>query len=61
MAKVEPWFKPRDEDGDDELINQLGRASRQGPPRGSGSGCVVLVLAGAAAGALVSLAPVVIR
>lgn len=42
MAKHEPWYKPRDENGDEELINWLG--GRKNPPpqqtkSGGGLGC----------------------
>lgn len=39
MAKHEPWFKPRDEDGDDELINWLGGHARDNNQNKSKLGC----------------------
>lgn len=43
MAKQEPWFKPRDEDGDEDLINwwnKVGNSPPPAPQQSSGSGCL---------------------
>ena len=38
MAKHEPWFKPRDEDADEELINWLGGRNNPPPQQTQSSG-----------------------
>jgi hypothetical protein len=40
MAKHEPWFKPRDEDQDDALIDWLGAG---GKPPAKGKSCPLLL------------------
>jgi hypothetical protein len=58
--KHEPWYKPRDEDEDDKLLDRLGqrdsrydRGGRGGNGRNNG-GCALLIVAGAGVAATLS-------
>ena len=67
MAKHEPWYKPRDEDGDDKLLDWLGQGDsrynkqrRDGNGR-NGGGCALLIVAAAGAAAAVGSAGAAIQ
>lgn len=57
MARHEPWFKPRDEDGDDQLLDWLGgrtdHAPQQQTSSSGGLGCPLT--AAPVAGAVIAL------
>lgn len=67
MPNREPWFKPRDEDGDEDMINQLNqRDPRYDPARRrnngrNGGGCALLLIAAAGVASAVGAAGAVVQ